>query len=158
MPELTCGIWLPATRGEVFDFFSRAENLERITPPWLSFRILTPLPIEMREGALIDYRIRLRVLPMRWRTRISSWLPDQRFVDEQIKGPYTKWVHLHEFESRDGGTWCTDRVSFESIGGAMVVNTLVKPDLLRIFSYRQQAMREIFRAAPDTPAQPVQIA
>lgn len=149
MPVLRCGIQLPAPRREVFAFFSDAFNLERITPPWLKFEILTPAPIHMSAGALIDYRIRLRVIPMRWRTRISKWEPDVAFIDEQIKGPYLEWVHLHTFEQNDQGTWCEDQVRYRVLGGALVDRLFVRSDLNRIFDYRQRMMAEIFSAKGD---------
>src|SRR6187402_3139844 len=98
---------------EVFAFFSAAENLEAITPAFLRFRVATPLPIEMRAGTRIDYRLSLWGLPMRWRTKITSWEPDVRFVDEQESGPYTLWQHLHEFEALADGTRMRDSVDYQ---------------------------------------------
>ena len=88
---------LPGTPDEVFPFFADARNLEAITPPWLGFRVLTPAPIEMRPGALIEYRLKLRGLPLSWLTRIEEWVPGERFVDAQLAGPYALWHHTHEF-------------------------------------------------------------
>jgi hypothetical protein len=106
MPEhlLETETTIPASRKNVFAFFSDASNLGRLTPPSLGLRILTPLPIRMGEGALIDYRILLRGLPMRWRTRICRWNPPFEFIDEQLKGPYRRWIHHHTFEERDSRT------------------------------------------------------
>ena len=94
---------LPHPPDEVFGFFADAGNLEAITPPSLRFRIVTPRPIEMRAGALIEYRLRLRGLPLMWLTRIETWEPGRRFVDVQLAGPYALWHHSHEFEALDGG-------------------------------------------------------
>jgi len=103
-------IWLPRPLDEVFAFFSDASNLEVITPPWLSFSVVTPAPIEMRPGTLIDYRLRFRGFPLRWRSEITSWDPPHRFADAQVKGPYRQWIHEHTFVEKDGGTLAGDRV------------------------------------------------
>ena len=136
--------WLPRPRAEVFPFFADAANLERLTPPWLEFRILTPRPVAMREGALIDYRLRIRGVPVRWRTRIAAWEPPDRFVDEQVRGPYRLWVHEHLFVERDGGTLCRDEVRYAVPGGALVDRLLVRPDVERIFAWRRRALAELF--------------
>lgn len=139
--------WLARPIDEVFAFFGDAHNLQRITPPFLNFRILTPAPITMGVGTLIDYRIKLRGVPITWRTRISAWEPSRRFIDEQLKGPYRTWIHEHTFEpeTRDGvaGTLCRDLVTYSAPGGSLIHRTLVRPDLERIFRYRQRAMHEI---------------
>jgi len=102
---LTTWQWLPRPREEVFRFFSDARNLQHITPAFLHFHVLTPNPIEMRRGALIDYRLKLRGVPLRWRSEITSWEPPQRFSDIQVRGPYAEWVHTHAFEERTVGRW-----------------------------------------------------
>jgi ligand-binding SRPBCC domain-containing protein len=125
---------------EVFDFFSRAENLEAITPDFLHFRIDTPLPIEMARGRVIDYRLRLRGLPVRWRSRITRWDPPRSFVDEQVRGPYGSWVHEHTFEAVPGGTLIIDRVDYRVPMGLLVHGWLIRPELRRIFGFRAQTM------------------
>ncbi len=136
--------WLPAPIDEVFPFFADAWNLERITPPFLKFEVLTPKPLEMREGAIIDYRLKLKGFPIRWRTRIAAWEPPHRFIDTQIKGPYTLWHHEHTFEPKDGGTLCRDVVTYGYFGQFAVESWWVRKDIEAIFAYRQKVMREIF--------------
>ena len=137
-------LWLPRLRDEVFAFFADAQNLETLTPPWLKFEVLTPTPIEMRPGTLIDYRIRVHGFPIRWRTEITEWQPLHRFVDVQLRGPYTLWHHTHTFEERDGGTFCLDRVRYRPRGGALINWLFVRRDVERIFQYRQQRLRKLF--------------
>jgi hypothetical protein len=144
---------LPGTPEEVFPFFADAANLEAITPPWLRFRIVTPGPIEMREGALIEYRLRLRGIPIRWRTRIDEWEPGVRFVDRQLSGPYALWHHTHEF-APDGPdhTLMRDVVRYAlPLGplGELAHRITVKRDLRRIFDYRAET---VARAITGTPA------
>lgn len=137
-------IWLPRPRNEVFAFFSNAHNLEILTPPWLNFEVLTPGPIGMRPGALIDYRIRIHGFPIRWRTEITVWQPPYQFVDEQLRGPYKLWQHTHAFEERDGGTLCTDQVRYYPRGGALMNWLFVRRDVENIFDYRRQQLVRTF--------------
>ena len=145
--ELTSELMLPRPPAEVFPFFADARNLERLTPPWLRFAVLTPGTIEMRPGATIDYRLSLRGVPIRWRSEITAWEPPFRFVDEQRRGPYRLWVHEHRFEEREGGTLASDRVRYAVWGGRMVDRVLVRPDLERVFQYRRTVLRGIFESA-----------
>lgn len=130
----------------VFAFFADAGNLEAITPPWLKFRIRTPLPIDMQNGTLIDYRLRLHWIPIRWRTVISEWDPPFQFVDTQIRGPYRLWRHTHTFEESGNQTLMKDMVEYSAPGGRLVNRLLVEPDLKKIFRYRQQCLAEKFSA------------
>ena len=133
--------------GEVFPFFADAHNLERITPPWLRFRVLTPRPIAMGEGALIDYRLTLHGVPVRWRTRIAVWEPPHRFVDEQLSGPYRLWRHEHRFLADGDGTLALDTVEYALPGPAVVADLgqrlLVGRDVELIFRYRGERIAEL---------------
>ena len=137
-------LWLPRDRAEVFSFFAAAANLETITPPWLNFEVLTPAPIVMRPGALIDYRIRVHGIPIRWRTEIAEWNAPHRFVDVQLRGPYTLWHHTHTFEESDGGTLCVDDVRYRPRGGTLTNWLFVQRDVKRIFAFRSERLRQIF--------------
>lgn len=144
---LTCEQWLPLPREALFPFFSDAYNLEVITPPSVRFNVVTPRPIEMRAGALIDYKLRIRGVPVSWRTRIEVWEEPFRFVDVQLKGPYKLWRHEHRFLEREGGTLCLDRVDYEVPGGVLgpAVNRLfVQNDVKAIFRYRERKLEELF--------------
>ena len=135
--------WFPRPLDEVFAFFADAGNLEAITPPWLGFEILTPRPIAMRPGALIDYRLRLRGLPVRWRTEISLWQPPHRFVDEQRRGPYREWRHEHTFAAVDDGTLVRDHVRYQVPGGRLVHELFVRRDVARIFDFRRDRLAQL---------------
>jgi len=141
---LTTELWLPRPRDEVFPFFADAHNLEAITPPWLRFQVLTPRPIPMRPGARIDYRLRVHGLPLRWQSEITAWEPPFRFMDEQRRGPYRRWVHTHTFAERDGGTLCHDHVEYAVPGGRLVNWLIVRRDVAAIFRFRQEALARRF--------------
>lgn len=144
--QLECELFLPRKRVDVFPFFSDAGNLERLTPDSLKFEIITPQPIEMKAGALIDYRLKIRGLPVKWRTEISVWEPPFCFVDRQVRGPYRWWIHEHRFEERDGGTWCTDTVRYGVPGGALINWLVVERDVRKIFEFRQRQLMNLFGA------------
>jgi ligand-binding SRPBCC domain-containing protein len=148
--HLQTEIWLARPRQQVFEFFADPRNLERITPPWLGFEILTPAEIKIGTGTLLDYRLRLRGIPLRWQSEIAAWEPPRRFVDRQLKGPYSLWVHEHRFDERDGGTVVGDRVEYAVPGGRLVQRFLVAPDLHKIFYYRHKALAEIFSPLSPT--------
>lgn len=138
--------WLPRPLFEVFPFFSNAFNLERITPPLLRFRVTTSPPIEMRKGTVIEYRLRVHGVPVRWTSEITEWDPPHGFVDEQRRGPYRLWHHEHRFEERDGGTLCSDIVRYAAPGGPLVHKLLVERDVRKIFAFRSEVLSDIFQA------------
>lgn len=138
---------LPLPPEEVFPFFAAAENLDRITPPWLRFRIITPTPIAMGSGTEIDYRLRYRGVPVRWRTRIEEWSPNELFVDRALRSPYALWLHAHEFEPLHGArTRMRDVVQYAMpLGalGAVAHQLFVRRDVERIFDYRRLAIESL---------------
>jgi ligand-binding SRPBCC domain-containing protein len=140
---------VPRSRDEVFAFFARPENLAVLTPDWLGFEMLTPSPVPMHAGAVIDYRIRLGPLPVRWRTLITAFEPPRRFVDEQLLGPYSYWHHVHTFDARDGGTLISDRVTYLMPLGALgrlAHGLFVGCQLDAIFGKRRQEIDRRFGA------------
>ncbi len=139
--------WLARPLDEVFEFFSDAHNLQRLTPPWLDFEVLTPAPIAMAAGTRIDYRLKVRGVPLRWRSEIELWEPPVRFVDVQLRGPYRMWHHTHRFEATDGGTRVTDEVRYAVWGGALIDRLFVRPDVRRIFDYRRRELERLFGRA-----------
>ncbi len=139
--------WLDAPIDRVFAFFSDAFQLETLTPAALHFHVLTPAPINIEEGTLIDYRLRVHGVPIRWQSRISQWQPSNRFVDEQVRGPYRYWHHQHIFTACDGGTTVEDIVDYAPLGGALAQWLLVGRDLRRIFAFRRAKLAEIFSNA-----------
>jgi hypothetical protein len=138
--------WIDRPLEEVFDFFSRAENLQQLTPPWLNFRFLQ-LPDKMQAGALIQYALNVRGIPIRWTTQITEWNPPHSFVDIQLKGPYALWKHEHTFAAEREGTRIKDKVTYAlpfGFLGALVHWAFVKKDLHTMFAYRRQRVEEIF--------------
>ncbi len=136
---------LKLDRVSVFDFFSDAGNLERITPPELRFRIVTLQPIQIRQNTRIDYQLRLYGIPFSWQTEITFWNPPHKFIDSQIRGPYRSWIHTHHFQEADGGTLMHDRVEYKlpfSPFGELLF-PLIQRQIKRIFSYRKTAILQI---------------
>jgi len=146
--QLERSTFIPRPRAEVFAFFSDAHNLERLTPDFLRFRILTPDPIVMRPGTLIEYQIRLYGIPVRWKTRIAEFNPDRSFVDVQLSGPYRSWHHRHSFHEVSGGTEMHDHVDYQmrfGFLGSLARWLFVRSALERIFDYRNAAVKEYFQ-------------
>ena len=137
-----------------FGFFADAGNLQRLTPPWLDFAVLTPPPVVMARGTIIDYRLRVHGVPIRWRTEIAEWQPPVRFVDVQVRGPYRHWRHTHTFTPVPGGTLVEDDVRYRPIGGRVADVLFVRRDLERIFTYRQAS---ILRALDVDASHPLSV-
>lgn len=142
--ELRTQLWVPQRRQTVFEFFSDPVNLEAITPPSLSFRIVSPLPVQMCEGVHIDYKLRVHGVSFHWSSRITRWRPPCEFVDEQVRGPYHLWRHRHRFEEHSGGTLISDDVEYRPRGGWIMDMLFVRRDLEKVFRFRQQKIRELF--------------
>ncbi len=139
---------VPAPLERVFPFFADAKNLERITPPWLNFRILSQSTPEIGEGTLFTYALRIKKFPVRWITRIEEWNPPFHFVDNQIKGPYRLWHHTHRFEARGNQTWMEDVVRYEIPFGALgrlLAGRMIAKDVAEIFECRRSEMLNYFR-------------
>ena len=144
--ELTSELLVPAARTRVFDFFADALKLETITPPWLKFVVLTPPPIRMQQGAIIDYQLKLHGLPIRWTSEISSWDPPSMFVDRQLRGPYRVWRHRHDFEEVAGGAIIRDTVHYLPPLARLTHPLFVRRDLKRIFESRIEVLRRVCRS------------
>jgi ligand-binding SRPBCC domain-containing protein len=139
---------------EIFSFFSKAENLQILTPNRLNFKILTPLPIEMRRGTVIDYQLQLMGIPVKWKTEITVWEPPFRFVDEQLSGPYKLWRHEHSFKEENRVTWMRDTVQYDFFGWFLrnlIHYAFVKPQIRKIFDYRCLQIEKLFNIS-DTKA------
>ncbi len=131
---------------DVFAFFSEARNLEMLTPPWLRFTVVTPEPVRMSAGTLIEYRLRVHRVPLRWVSRIETWEPPNRFIDVQVRGPYRHWHHTHEFEAHEHGTLIRDNVEYRlPLGplGRLAHAALVQRDLAGVFDYRREQTARI---------------
>lgn len=138
--------WLPRPIGDVFQFFSRPENLQVLTPDWLNFKMVE-VPEKLYAGALIRYQLQWHRLPIRWTTEITGWDPPRRFVDRAIKGPCAMWNHEHEFSEHNGGTMMGDRVTYAlplGWAGRIAHWASVKGDVEKIFNFRAEAMGRLF--------------
>ena len=129
--------WLPVRPQQAFAFFGEARNLNRVTPPWFRFEILTPTPISMAVGTEIDYRLRWRFASLPWRSRVTDWHPGRRFAYEQARGPFLEFRHDHLFEPEAGGVRIVDLIDYRVVGGRAAARCLVDPDLERIFTHRR---------------------
>ncbi len=139
---------IPAPIETVFDFFSRAENLDRITPSWLQFRILDPTPRDLKKQSRIRFSLKLNLFPVHWETEITEWDPPLSFVDKQIKGPYRQWEHLHRFTAQESHTLMEDAVVYRVPGWIfepLIHLRFVHPKLEKIFDFREEQLTKIFQ-------------
>jgi len=137
---------------KVFDFFSNAENLNLITPPELGFKIITKLPVEMKVGAIINYKIKLNGIDFNWKTEITKWEPPFCFEDTQIKGPYKLWIHEHRFKEFEGKTIMIDKVEYLSPGGIFEIiphKLFVEKKVESIFDFRERKLKDLFPKSQD---------
>lgn len=145
--EIFAEIWLPKKTQEVFPFFCDEKNLEKLTPEYLNFHVLKKSTDAIQEGTLIDYKLSLHGIPMKWKSLIENWEPGKKFVDRQIQGPYKLWHHTHEFEDFAGGTLVRDRVLYKlPFGriGELVSGPIVRADVQKIFSHRKKVIAQLF--------------
>jgi ligand-binding SRPBCC domain-containing protein len=139
--------FIPKPLAEVFAFFEDPQNLARITPKNLNFRNLAPQPVQVKEGARIFYQIKIKGIPIRWESLITQYDPPHLFVDEQVRGPYAFWRHIHRFKKEGVGTLMEDEVTYSLPWGPLgrlAHFLIVKKDLKKIFDYREKALTEIF--------------
>ena len=138
--------WVPRNKAELWPFFCDVYNLERLTPEILNFKVLGMSTPEVGEGTFIDYKLLIRGVPARWRTKILDWQPGEKFVDTQLKGPYALWHHTHEFQEMGGGTLMTDRVLYKLPLWPFsdVMLPLIRADIKKIFAYRRTVVAKLF--------------
>jgi hypothetical protein len=147
--------YVPLPPDRLFPFFAEADNLGKLTPPTLNFQVKSMSTPVIEEGSLIEYRLKLRGIPMKWLTRIEEWSPPTKFVDNQLKGPYQLWHHTHSFEKLGSGTLMTDRVRFRlplGFAGWLGGSALVRRDVEKIFRFRRQVVDELFAGGESRPA------
>lgn len=139
--------YIHTDKNQVFNFFSEAKNLETITPPFLNFKITNMSTTNIEEGTLIDYKLKIHGVPAKWKTEISQWNPGESFIDSQLKGPYNKWIHLHEFYKAGQGCLIRDFVRYKvPLGkiGALLTGAFIRKDINEIFNFRKTKIKEIF--------------
>lgn len=141
--------WVPASLDEAWAFFSRPENLNRITPEDMDFEILSDISgMQMYPGMIVRYKVRpVFNIPMNWVTEITHVQDRKYFIDEQRFGPYALWHHQHHFQEKDGGVLMTDILHYAipfgplgKIANALLVDKRVE----EIFRYREKVISDIF--------------
>ncbi|HVK61906.1 MAG TPA: TIGR01777 family oxidoreductase [Bdellovibrionales bacterium] len=147
--EYRAEVWLPKPADEIFPFFSSEKNLELITPSFVGFKVLGMSDSEIRQGTMIDYKLKIHGVPLRWKTKIDEWEPNKRFVDSQLQGPYKEWIHQHEFIPLAGGVLMRDTVLFKlpfGAAGRLIGGWKVTGDVNEIFKFRRKVIAERFGA------------
>jgi len=144
--------WLPQDRESLLPFFADIRNLQKLTPPHMDFQVLTPWPFDMHEGLIVDLKVTVRGVALRWRTRITKWDPPRSFADDQLKGPYWRGEHEHRFVPTEGGTAVVDTVLYSPMGGRLVHALFVGRDVRKVFEYRHEKLAELFDPAVDSGA------
>ncbi|MFN8370306.1 MAG: TIGR01777 family oxidoreductase [Bacteriovoracaceae bacterium] len=140
--------FIPQDIKTVFPFFMSETNLEKLTPPYLNFKVLGKSTDTIRSGTIIDYKLHLHGIPINWKTKIDSFIENEQFVDEQIKGPYQKWHHTHTFIPLKSGTLMIDEVTYKlpmGILGKIVAHPFVKKDVETIFKFRTEVIKQLFK-------------
>ncbi|MCL5945617.1 MAG: SRPBCC family protein [Planctomycetes bacterium] len=157
--RLTCQLWLPLPLEQVFAFFADARNLSRITPAWLNFTMRTSGDIIMRDGTQLEYTLQWMRMPIRWQTRVSLYNPSRQFRDQQIHGPYMKWVHTHRFWPEDQGTVIFDEVLYRlplGLLGNITHHLLIRRQLMEIFNFRQRVIPKLLLGGQYTQARQIE--
>ena len=153
MYELQFTQFIAHPRSEVFSFFSELSNLERITPPWLHFKILNPLPCTVKTGSLVNYRLKILGISIHGQAEIEEFEPDDFFTDIQRRGPYRHWHHLHRFVEVDGGTLIEDHIQYRLWGGPLgwLTNRLfTQRTLKKVFAFRKQTIESLLLESPPS--------
>ena len=140
--------WIPAKRKDVFTFFCNPKNLERMTPPWLHFKMTNQTTSEVGKDTEFTYKLKIHGVPIRWTSRIESWQPESEFSDIQLSGPYSKWFHMHRFKDQDGGTLMLDDVTYQPPGGwlgKILAGPFIRRDIKTIFEFRERTIKQVFQ-------------
>jgi ligand-binding SRPBCC domain-containing protein len=143
--ELSDSFVVRSDLSTTWEFFSKAENLPKITPEWMGFEIKTPQPISIQQDSILDYTIHWMGIPIGWRTRIIDWSPQRQFIDLQLRGPYSVWHHQHTFAESAEGTVCTDRVLYKiplGLIGILMNKLTVQRQLIEVFEFRRKVITE----------------
>ncbi len=141
---------IPSSIEVVWDFFSNPANLNKITPPEMNFRILTPLPEQMYEGMMIAYKVRpLKGMRLTWLTETTKSKDHELFIDEQRVGPYKIWHHEHHFRQMAEGVEMKDILVYDLPAGFIgrwMDDLLIYKQVTKIFLFREKQIVRLFPA------------